>query len=76
MSRLRDRILGALQAEYPGNLTNNQLAVRLGENEPSVRRVTRQLMVRSEIQEIDGGYGNLPVQYAAAYEKEPEVVNA
>lgn len=43
MATIREQVLAAIKAEYPQTLTNNQLSIRLGLNEPSVRRVTKSL---------------------------------
>lgn len=60
---LRTRVAEAIQNEYPGTLTNNQLAIRLGENQPSVRRITRQLCDAGTVVDTGGGYGSQPVEY-------------
>lgn len=62
---LKSRIKEAIVNEYPGTLTNNQLAIRLDLNEPSVRRVTGQLANENAIVEDDGGYSGLPIQFKA-----------
>lgn len=43
MSTLKQRVLNAVDLEYPGTLTNAQIATRLGANEPSVRRAMNEL---------------------------------
>lgn len=62
---LRDRVEEMLEAEYPDTLTNFQLAWELGAPEASVRRATRELTESARIVEMGGGYGNVPVRYAA-----------
>ena len=60
---IRDRVLEAIKNEAPGNLTNQQLATRLGLNEPSVRVQTKQLARQGFIFDYDGGYSGLPIQW-------------
>lgn len=62
---LRQRVKEAIINEYPETLTNQQLAYRLGENEPSVRRVTLALSNSGHILETSGGYAGLPIQWRA-----------
>ena len=43
MATLKQQILDMIRREHPASITNQQLATRLAANEPSVRRVTKQL---------------------------------
>lgn len=63
---LKQQVAEAIRAEYPGTLTNQQLAVRLGANEPSVRRITKELNRERTIVDWEGGYSNIPVGYRAS----------
>ena len=65
MTTLRQRIHEAIVAEYPGTLTNQQLAGRLQVNEPSVRRATRELNLSGHIYSYEGGYANIPISWRA-----------
>ncbi len=40
---LKQQIEDLIRAEFPGTLTNQQIAMRLSANEPSVRRAVKQL---------------------------------
>lgn len=53
---LKQQILDELYCE-PHGLTDNQLAIRLGANEPSVRRARRQMVVAGDIKETYGAFG-------------------
>lgn len=50
---IRDIVLQELTIE---NLTDQQIAVRNGLNEPSVRRARRELVVRGAVEEKDSYY--------------------
>lgn len=48
---LKDRILSTIRAEYPGNLSHDQIATRLNANEATVRRVTQELRREGSIRD-------------------------
>lgn len=64
---LRDRVLSALVAEFPGTLTNQQLAHRLDAHEPSVRRATLELNKSGAVFCYTGGYSNVPINWRATH---------
>lgn len=60
---IRRQVLDALEAEFPYTLTNQQLATRLGLNEPSVRVVTKQFADEGLIYAASGGYSNIAIDW-------------
>lgn len=68
---LRSRVFEAIKNEYPGTLTNNQLAIRLGENQPSVRVATLALRRNGDILERGGGYGSVAIEWRLDTFKHP-----
>lgn len=60
---LADKVLAAINNANPEDLSNGEIAMRLGLNEPSVRRITRQLATSGEIDIYAEGGGRIPTLY-------------
>lgn len=65
MATLKSRILDAIRAEYPGTLTNQQLASRLDANEPSVRRAVKELETRGDVRFVSQDYSSGAIEWSA-----------
>lgn len=78
MATLKQRVLDAIRAEYPGNLTNQQLATRLRANEPSVRRAVKELEDAGQVQQqgfADYRYGTIKWQALFTVDWTPPAVD-